>query len=158
MRLYFLRHGLADRSAWHGADFERPLTYKGKVRMGREAETIGELNLKLDAIITSPLTRAFQTAQIVAEHLGMLDDLVEDARLAPGFDVSDLAEILEDHLDDARLMLVGHEPDFSETLSDLIGGGEIVCKKASLARVDLYGGPSLRGELVWLIPPKVLAL
>lgn len=158
MRLFFLRHGLADRSEWYGPDFERPLTHKGKVRMRREAETIVELNLKLDVIISSPLVRAYQTAEIVAEELEMLDDLVEDGRLAPGFDVDDLAEIVAEYPSEARIMVVGHEPDFSETISDLIGGGEVVCKKGSLARVDLYGGPSLRGELVWLIPPKALAL
>ncbi|MFQ5592581.1 MAG: phosphohistidine phosphatase SixA [Anaerolineae bacterium] len=158
MRLYFLRHGLADRSEWFGPDFERPLTHKGKVRMTREAETIAELGFDLDAIITSPLARAYQTAEIVADELGMRDSLVEDKRLAPGFEPEDLAEIVQEYAGAASLMLVGHEPDFSETIGYLIGGGEVVSKKGSLTRVDLYAGPSLRGELVWLIPPKLLVL
>jgi phosphohistidine phosphatase len=158
MKLYFLRHGLADRSEWAGPDFERPLTERGKAQMAREAETMAELNLDLDLIITSPLTRACQTAEIVAERLEMLDRLIVDERLAYGFDPDKLDEILEAHPDATAIMLVGHEPDFSETIADLIGGGEVVCKKGGLARVDLYGGASLQGELVWLIPPKVLAL
>ena len=158
MKVYFLRHGLADRSAWHGPDFERPLTERGVARMVREAETMAELNLELDLILTSPLRRAYQTAEIVAERLDLLDRLVTDERLAPGFNADDLAEILQAHPDIAGLMLVGHEPDFSETIGDLIGGGEVVCKKGSLARVDVYDIVSPRGALVWLIPPKVLAL
>ncbi len=158
MRLYFLRHGLADRSEWYGPDFERPLTHKGKARMVREAQTIADLDLSLDLIITSPLARAYQTAEIVADELGMLDQLVEDERLAPGFGPGDLPEVLQEYPDTTELMLVGHEPDFSETIGYLIGGGEVACKKGSLARVDLYPGPSLRGELVWLIPPKLLVL
>ena len=70
MKLFFLRHGLADRSAWSGYDDERPLTPYGKERMLAEAETIARLDLGLDAIITSNLTRAQQTTEIVAERLG----------------------------------------------------------------------------------------
>lgn len=158
MKLYFLRHGRADRSAWSGADYERPLTGEGKERMAFEAETIAQLDLGPDHILTSPLVRAYQTAEIVAERLNMLDLLVIDDRLEPGFGPHDLAEILEERQSADELMLVGHEPDFSETISYLIGGGNIVCKKGSLARVDLVDAGPLAGELVWLLPPKVLVL
>jgi phosphohistidine phosphatase len=158
MKLYFLRHGLADRGEWFGSDFERPLTERGKARMAREAAAIAELGVVPDLIITSPLTRAYQTAEIVAEHLDLLDRLIEDERLAPGFGPDELAEILQMHPDAVEIMLVGHEPDFSQTISHLIGGGQVVCKKGSLVRVDLYEDISLEGELVWLIPPKALAL
>jgi phosphohistidine phosphatase len=156
MKLYFLRHGLADRSAWMGMDFERPLTEEGKERMMQEADSIKQLDLGLDAILTSPLVRAYQTAEIVAEQLSMLDLLVVDERLEPGFGPSDLTGILEGYPHADEIMLIGHEPDFSETISYLIGGGNIVCKKGSLARVDLVDAGPLAGELVWLIPPKAL--
>lgn len=158
MKLYFLRHGLADRDQWHGNDFERPLTEKGKARMAREADTLAALGLALDRVVTSPLARAYQTAEIVATRLEMGDRLVEDERLAPGFGPDELAGILSAHPQAEAIMLVGHEPDFSETISALIGGGAVVCKKGSLARVDLYDNAALGGELVWLIPPGVLAL
>jgi phosphohistidine phosphatase len=157
MKIFFLRHGLADRSAWNGDDFERPLTEYGKERMVREAETIRKLNLGLDAILTSPLVRAYQTAEIVAEELGMLDLFAVDERLSPGFGPSDLKEIIDDHESAEVIMVVGHEPDFSYTISYLTGGGNVVCKKGSLARVDLVDAGPLAGELVWLIPPKALA-
>jgi phosphohistidine phosphatase len=158
MKLYFLRHGLADRSAWMGTDFERPLTEEGKERMMHEADCIRQLDLGLDAILSSPLVRAYQTAEIVADRMNMLDLLVVDEQLEPGFGPSDLAQILEGYPQADELMLVGHEPDFSETISFLIGGGSIVCKKGSLARVDLIDAGPLAGELVWLIPPKALRL
>ena len=158
MKLFFLRHGLADRSAWSGYDDERPLTPRGVERMLAEAETISRLNLGLDAIITSNFRRALQTAEIVAERLGILDRMVVDERLSPGFGRADLLSVLEDHDESDSLMLVGHEPDFSLTIEGIMGGGHIVCKKGALARVDLTDAGELSGELIWLIPPKALAL
>jgi phosphohistidine phosphatase len=157
MKLFFLRHGLADRSAWNGSDFERPLTPYGKERMGREADSIAKLNLGLQAIISSPLVRALQTAEIVAERLDMLDLLIVDERVSPGFGVNDVAAIIEDHPEVECLMFVGHEPDFSQTIERLIGGGSVECKKGSLARVDLVDAGPLSGVLIWLVPPKILA-
>ncbi len=157
MILYFLRHGLADdRAGWIADDTQRPLTKDGKDKMAQEAELFTRLSLGLDLIITSPLVRAFQTAQIVAQRLNIVDKLIQDERLAPGFDRQELSEILTAHPGVDTLMLVGHEPDFSETISDLIGGGRVVCKKGGLARVDVASQSPLAGELVWLMPPKLL--
>jgi phosphohistidine phosphatase len=159
MILYFLRHGLAgDRDEWTGDDFKRPLTEEGKERMAREAATIARLGLDLDLILTSPLVRAYQTAEIVAQELNLVDKLVKDERLGLDFGPEKLALILQTYSIASALMLVGHEPSFSETIGDLIGGGSVECKKGSLARVNLPNPMSLQGDLVWLIPPKVLAL
>jgi phosphohistidine phosphatase len=158
MKLYFLRHGRADRSAWMGLDYERPLTEDGKERMRYEADFLAQLDIGPDHILTSPLVRAYQTAEIVAERLNMLDLLTVDARLEPGFGPSDLAEILEEYPLADEILFSGHEPDFSLTISYLIGGGNVVCKKGSLARVALVDAGPLAGELVWLIPPKALIL
>jgi phosphohistidine phosphatase len=81
-----------------------------------------------------------------------------DRRLGPGFDIEQLAAILRDHASARALMLVGHEPSFSETISALIGGGRVVCKKGGLACVDLPDVSNLSGELLWLIPPRLLAV
>lgn len=155
MKIFFLRHGLAgNRAEWKGDDAARPLTDEGIEKTKRTAATLADLDLGLEVIITSPLVRARQTAEIVANKLKV--KLVEDARLAPGFDEKKLRALLSDYADANALMVVGHEPDFSETISALIGGGNIVCKKGGLALVNLPD-TSKRGELVWLIPPKVLA-
>jgi phosphohistidine phosphatase len=158
MILYFLRHELAgDREDWVGDDRKRPLTDRGKKRMAESARLLDTLNLSLEAVITSPLTRARQTAEIAASGLGLEKLLVEDERLAPGFSPEALAQIVKDYPKAEALMLVGHEPDFSETVSAITGGSEIVFKKGGLARVDLIDSEAPKGQLAWLIPPKILS-
>ncbi len=157
LKLYFLRHGQAGNPHdWHGDDTQRPLTIEGKKRMKREAATIWTLELPLDVIISSPLLRAFQTAEIVAKARGSEAKLVTDVRLAPGFGPKHLAAIVAEHRSARGLMLVGHEPDFSETISQVTGGGRLTMKKGALAYVEVKVPASLKGTLGWLIPPKVL--
>jgi phosphohistidine phosphatase len=157
LKLYFLRHGQAgNRHEWHGDDSQRPLTVEGKKRVKREAATIWKLALPVDLIISSPLLRASQTAEIVASAQGAAARLITDARLGPGFDPKRLAAILAEHRGAGGLMVVGHEPDLSETISHLTGGGRLTMKKGALAYVEVEDPASLKGTLVWLIPPKVL--
>ena len=159
MILYFLRHGLAGvREEWQGDDARRPLTKKGSKNLVTQAKTLARLDLQLDVIITSPLTRAFQTADIIAGALKMVAQLKQDERLAPGFGRDDLEQVLADHPQAKTIMLVGHEPDFSLTISALIGGGKVILKKGSLTRVDITATAPLQGNLVWLLPPKSMRL
>ncbi len=158
MRLYFLRHGVAvEPGEWIGRDFERPLTREGIARMQREARAIAELSLDLDAIVTSPLTRARQTAEIIASRLKLRDALVIDDRLAGGFDVKSCATIVADHADARALMLVGHEPSLGVTAGRLAGDASLEIKKGALAGLELSSPSLTRGTLFCLIPPKVLA-
>jgi len=155
MRLYFLRHGLAaDPGAWQGSDADRPLTDEGRERIGLEAKAIALLEPALDAIVTSPLVRARQTAGLVALRLGV--PVTDDARLGHDFDRERLAQVVRENADAQALMLVGHEPTFSSTIAALIGGGAVTMKKGGLARVDLADASATRGVLVWLLTPKVL--
>ncbi|HLF28800.1 MAG TPA: phosphohistidine phosphatase SixA [Anaerolineae bacterium] len=155
MQLYFLRHGLADWPNWDAArDDERPLTDAGAAKMKAEAKTIQRLDLKLDAILSSPLVRAWQTAEAVAKRLNL--EVNGEPALAPGFDVKRLRAIVRRHAQADALMLVGHEPDFSGTIAHLIGGGRVVLKKGGVARVDLDSLDPLSGALVWLLAPKTL--
>jgi phosphohistidine phosphatase len=159
LSLYFLRHGQAgNRTDWHGDDSKRPLTVDGTHRMEREAAAIRKLKLSLDLIITSPLVRAYQTAEIVARALGAPGKLITDDRLGLGFGSKQLAEIVAEHRKAKGMMLVGHEPDFSETISQVTGGGRLMMKKGALAYLEIEDPASLEGVLVWLIPPKSLAL
>lgn len=157
MILYFLRHGLAEeRETWNGDDASRPLTDKGKKKLVSITEKLAGLDLDLDLILTSPYLRALQTAEIVAKGLHQPDDLQKDSRLAPGFGLPELSAIVQDHPDNQCIMFVGHEPDFSQTVSDLIGGGRLLFKKAGLARVDLFELNPLQGELAWFFPPRLI--
>lgn len=153
--VYFLRHGLAyDREEWKDDDALRPLTSKGMKQMVRQAEALHAIGMELDVIISSPLVRAFQTADIVARRMKLGDELVQDERVGPGFSYQDLQLILSDHPEANRILLVGHEPDLSQTVSALIGGGTLLFKKGGIARVDLTSSDPLHGELVWFIAPK----
>lgn len=154
MQIYFLRHGLADWPDWDaGRDDERPLTDEGVKKMADEAKAIKRLDLALDAILSSPLTRARQTAEAVAAKLDM--DVIEEPALAPGFDAKRLRHMLRGYAEADAIMIVGHEPDFSRTIAELTGG-RVVMKKGGLARVDLESIDAPDGKLVWLLAPKTL--
>jgi len=155
MQLYFLRHGVADWPDWDPArDDERPLTDAGIVKMRAEAKAIARLELDLKAILTSPLVRARQTAEAVAGRLDMQP--IEEPALAPGFNARRLQDVLKRYPDAGALMLVGHEPDFSRTIAQLIGGGRVAMKKGGLARVDLASFDPPKGELAWLLTSRTL--
>jgi phosphohistidine phosphatase len=158
MEIYFLRHGDAGAAeGWKGSDAERPLSKEGAARMEKEAAAIARLRPTLDMILTSPLVRARQTAEIVARKLRLTQALIVEERLAPGFAAADLKRILKERRASRGLLLVGHEPDFSRVISACIGGGSVECRKGSLIRVDMDDPASLSGVLVWLLPPGALA-
>jgi phosphohistidine phosphatase len=150
MHVYFLRHGEADWPNWNKSDDERPLTERGKKEMKKIAAFLECLDLSFDQIITSPLPRAKQTAEAVADRLGL--GLKEDELLEPGFDSSDFKQLMKKYRGE-EIMVVGHEPDFTETISALTGAS-LKLSKAGLALVEL-NPDKMRGRLLWLIPPKI---
>jgi phosphohistidine phosphatase len=157
MKVYFLRHGIAaDPEDFHGSDEERPLTAEGKDKMAREAKALANLRLKLDAIVTSPLLRAKQTADIVAKELGLRDKLNQDGRAGLEFDAATLAAILEKFPDDAAVMIVGHEPSMSQTIGHVIGGANVDLKKGGIACVEMAQPLDTAATLLWLAPPRIL--
>ena len=116
MKLCFLRHGEADWPNWNKPDDERPLTERGRKEMKRVAKFLERLKFSADAILTSPLPRASQTAEIVAQRLGI--ELKTDSALAHGFNVERLRRLLG-KADVDCVMVVGHEPAFSEAIKEL---------------------------------------
>lgn len=152
MKLCFLRHGIADWENWDKPDEERPLNKEGKKETRRVAAALAKRGFRTDVILTSPLPRAEQTAKILADALG-LDAPVEPS-LAPGFDLSKLRALITAH-DGKDIVLVGHEPDFSETIAALTGGA-VVLKKAAIACVRITDAEKPAGELLWLLTPKWL--
>ena len=150
MKLYFLRHGLADWPEWDKPDDERPLTEDGKREMYRIAQFLRELNVAPSVVLSSPLPRAWQTAEIAADAIGV--KLREEPALAPGFTATKLRALLKG-AKGADVMLVGHEPDFSAAIRTLTGG-TVKLGKGGLARVDL-DDEATSGRLIWLVPPKI---
>jgi phosphohistidine phosphatase len=149
MELYFLRHGEADWPNWNKADDERPLTKRGKKEMRELAKFLSRLKVRPNMIVTSPLPRAAQTAEIAADYLKA--KLRKDELLAPGFGMTELRTALKRHHAKV-LMLVGHEPDFTNVISGLTGGS-LKLSKAGVALVDV-DPESEDGRLLWLFPPK----
>jgi phosphohistidine phosphatase len=152
MKIYFLRHGEADWPEWDRPDDERPLTKKGKKEIERVAEFLADHEVNPAVILSSPLPRAYQTAVIVAETLEM--QVIEEPALAPGFDSKKLAVLLKEYAGQ-DVMFVGHEPSFSAAIAALTGGS-VRLAKAGIARVDVDDSKLLRGQLLWLFPPKMI--
>jgi phosphohistidine phosphatase len=150
MQLYFLRHGEADWPDWNKPDDERPLTKRGKKEMREVAKFLARLKVRPNLIVTSPLPRAAQTAEIAADCLKT--KLRTDELLAPGFGMTNLRTLAKRHRAES-LMLVGHEPDFSTVISGLTGAS-LKLSKAGVALLDA-DIDSEQGKLLWLFPPKL---
>jgi phosphohistidine phosphatase len=153
--LHLVRHAHAgDAERWDGPDELRPLTRKGRAQAARLGAFLLATGVRPDRIITSPLVRARQTAEIVGEALGLTPE--EDDRLAGGCGLACLDRVLAD-AGAREPVVVGHDPDLSELLSVLLGGSGQVMRKCSLATFEVRR--PLRpegGTLRWLIPPEAL--
>lgn len=161
MDLYFLRHGKAidPRSPGCPDDFHRVLTAQGIQEMEAEADALARFGVRPDRILTSPLVRARETATIVAERLDCEKALVVNDLLAPGCDLERLTKLLQEHAAANSVFVVGHEPDLSTLIGNVIGrsGANIDMKKGALALVQ-SPWPVRRGSgtLRWLVYPKLL--
>lgn len=148
MKLFLLRHGKADWPNWDKPDDERPLTQEGKDEVAAVATLLARLEIA-PAIVTSPLPRASQTAEIAGKYLKQ--KVRVDPLLRPGFDASKLRKLLKD-FSGRSIMVVGHEPDFTHIIFHLTGG-RTKLSKAAVALIEL-NLTSMKGELRWLVPPK----
>jgi phosphohistidine phosphatase len=148
VKLYLLRHGKADWPNWDKPDDERPLTQEGKDEVAAVAKLLAQLDIA-PAIVTSPLPRASQTAEIAGKYLEQ--KVRVDPLLRPGFDAGKLRKLLKD-FSGPSLMVVGHEPDFTEIIFELTGG-RTKLSKTGVALIELDSA-SMKGELRWLVPPK----
>jgi phosphohistidine phosphatase len=151
--LYLLRHAHAgDAADWDGPDAVRPLSPKGERQSERLGRFLAAAGFRPDAIVTSPKTRALQTAEIVAAALDVKVRI--DERLGEPLDLVALEAILFDAGDPVRPVLVGHDPDFSELVESIAGARQLSMRKGSLARIDTLRPLSPgSGTLRWLVPP-----
>lgn len=156
MYLHLLRHAHAgDAYDWDGPDTTRPLTDKGCAQADRLGRFLADHRFTTDGILTSPKSRARQTAEIVAGHLEAA--VVEDARLGGALDLQALDELLADHHDPVAPILVGHDPDCSELVAVLCGAAGVTMRKGAFARIEVPRPfqPGA-GTLRWLIAPDLL--
>jgi phosphohistidine phosphatase len=164
MDLYLMRHGIAVVRGAPGirSDRARHLTQKGIKRMEKAAKGLAALKISFDHILTSPLVRARQTAEVLAETLNMAARLKEIPELAPDETVQSLLDSLTPYRRDEHLLLVGHEPLLSETASFLLSKDtqiELLIKKAGICAIEVDGLPPQRpGTLLWMLAPRQLRL
>ena len=156
--LHLLRHAHAgDPDRWNADDASRPLSEKGVRQSERLGRLLSSYEEAPDLFITSPKVRAARTAEIVAKALGA--EVIVDPRLAGGLDRRLVGDVLLLHAAESeRPCLVGHDPDFSELLGELLGLPPVPMRKGAIARVDvgsreLSGGT---GTLRYLLPPELL--
>lgn len=150
-QLWFLRHGDAEP---HGAreDPERRLTARGEEQSVLAGRALAVLGCSFVHAFTSPKVRARETLRLAAPPLGVHP--VDHAPLASGFTRADALELMAAVGADERLLVVGHEPDFSQVVRDLTGA-RVDFKKGGVAGVRLEG--TTGGELILLLRPRELA-
>jgi phosphohistidine phosphatase len=159
LQLYLIRHAIAaERGPDHPDDSKRPLTSKGIAALRRATKGLNELGIAFDLIITSPLTRTRQTADILAEGLDSKPAVVASDALAPAGTPAAVVQEIARHRNRGRVALVGHEPNLGELAAHLIGAKTAIpFKKGGVCRIDFEAPPPKRlGELKFLLPPRVL--
>lgn len=158
MKLLIVRHAIAVERGTPGVpDDERPLTPEGKKRFGKAARGLARVVPRPDAVLTSPLPRARETAEIAARAWGRVRVRAEEA-LRDG-DTPALEATLGSRGDDALVAIVGHEPHLSALLARLLDSrrsDRLAFRKGGAALVDVPGPLTEGGHLIWFLPPKVL--
>ncbi|HEY1909943.1 MAG TPA: phosphohistidine phosphatase SixA [Vicinamibacterales bacterium] len=157
--LYVIRHGLAEErsEAWPD-DNKRPLTPDGVSRMRKAVRGLAHLGVTIDIVLTSPLVRTRQTAELVAGGLEPRPSLINIDSLAPDGSYAAIIADLEKHGRRQRIALVGHEPSIGELSARLIGSRHALeFKKGAICRIDLDELPPVSpGDLRWMLTPKIL--
>ena len=159
MDLLLLRHGEAGRSSRLPGDSKRSLTNEGKQEIMDLSYGLQTLEIKFDHIFSSPLVRAKQTAEIVVKSIKYKGKIEELDSLRPEGNRLEFYSILSKLKQDSVVLVVGHEPYLSEMISEGISQSScrINLKKAGLARMRILSTlPKIKGELRWLLTPKLL--
>ena len=158
MEVYLLRHGIAENRRPGRADSERKLTDEGKAKLrlvlARAQGAVGQPSL----ILTSPLVRAVETAEVAAEALGYAGAIAKTNALLPSYCPQEVWREIRSHSGARAILLAGHEPLLSQTASYLLGASRLMVdfKKGALMRVDIdevAGAP--RGVLQWMLTPRL---
>jgi len=139
MKIHLVRHAEAVERSPEIAEEHRYLTPKGRTRF-REVAAILTKTISPQLIITSPLVRAVQTADILAEQLGFSEELILSTEVGPGFDIETLKKIIERYRDVTDIALVGHEPDLGEVAGTLLGVADCSLTKGMTLSFKISSG------------------
>jgi phosphohistidine phosphatase len=160
MQIYILRHGISEDPKPGATDADRALTSEGKKKLRTVLKVAHRADVSPSLILTSPFRRALETAEIAAEELGYREELVHTRALIPSSDPQSVWDEVRAHKQADEMMLVGHEPLFSQLVAFLLGAPElhVDVKKGSLIRIDVAQfGPRPHGVLRWILTPKLAA-
>ena len=156
MKLYVLRHAEAEPGAGGTSDEARQLTERGRERMAEAARGMHRLGLEFDAILTSPLARALQTAAIVAAEYANQPPPQTLLELATGVAPARVVAALAPLARHEAIMIVGHEPQLSALVSLLLAGSpeqvNLQFTKGGCVALELSERPERGGsELLWMM-------
>jgi phosphohistidine phosphatase len=157
MNLYLIRHSIAENITLDKKDFDRELTEEGKFVIKKTSEAWKNYIGNVDVVLTSPLKRAIQTAEIISTNLQAKQNLIKDNNLGTGSRTADLIDLLNS-LEYKNVVVVGHQPDLSQHINNFCGTGSfnLAFPPASLAKVEFdYSIKYGRGRLIYFIPPII---
>jgi len=160
MQLYLLRHGIAEDKTAKGKDADRELTGKGKAELKQVLKAAARAGVKPSLILTSPLVRARQTAELAKEQLGTKEALLETKTLVPDGRPHLVWAELSDHRKEESLMLVSHNPLIEQLVTFLLNTPTLhfEFEKAAIVALELEnfrGDPD--GLLHWILTPALAA-
>lgn len=155
MNIYLIRHGKTEPVSVNKKDEFRELTTEGIKILNRSVSSWKNRIEKIDFIFTSPLKRAVQTAELIAENFNLNNDIIKDRVLIPGGNTSSIIQ-LADAIEGENVAFVGHQPDMTHHISILIGAPVLRIKfsPASIAKISFDEKPKKdKGILIFLLPP-----
>jgi phosphohistidine phosphatase len=159
MEIYFLRHASAgDKKLPGKKDEKRPIDARGEQQSHQVGRLLQAMEVKPDAIISSPLTRAMQTAHIVAEELGFGSEIELNDGLRPDASFDDFEAMLRDYSKATTIIVTGHNPNLSEFLSLVVTNGATEdafdLKKGGVAKIERKKQSAV---LHWCLTPKLVS-
>jgi len=158
MRVHLLRHGVAEEGRVGVSDAERALTTDGRKKLRQVLQTAVQADVQPTLILTSPLKRAVQTAEIAKEVFGYKNEILRTKALVPGSNVEHVWDEIRVHKNEQSLMLVGHNPLFENLTGYLLGCPDLQLdfKKGAFLRLDFESFPAQpRGILRWLLTARL---
>ena len=157
MQIYLLRHGIAEDAGPALPDSERALTEEGREKLRRVLKRARAADVSIGVLLSSPLKRAAETAEVAAEVLGYTGKIVRSAALEPDASPREAWNEIRARRDEPSLLLASHEPLMSSLAAFLLGcpALQVDMKKAGLVRIDCEALAEPRGVLKWMITPGI---
>jgi phosphohistidine phosphatase len=158
LELYLLRHGIAEDRAPSGRDADRRLTDEGKKKLHRVMERAARAGIGPSLILSSPLKRAVETAEIAADVLHYKGEIGQTEALTPDSSPRAVWTEIRRHREAASILMAGHEPLFSQTVAYFLGSAYAMVefKKGALVRIDFGSlGAEPKGVLQWMLTARV---